>query len=127
MPWSSSLTPDERCCCDNFVYKSGKVILRFRIEAGGTANTNYTKFIGTNFKNDSQNWGNSIKSVLPTRREPLFVSGPAGNSKGLNKLTRLKSVLEPECQFVNPKALRIATNWDPTLTPKSSDGQNGQE
>src|SRR5271167_50422 len=38
------------------VYKSGKVIVPYRVEAGGKADTNYTKFIGTDFKSDGQNW-----------------------------------------------------------------------
>src|SRR6201987_4193961 len=47
------------------VYKAGKVIVPYRVEAGGKAGVNYTKFIGTDFKNDGVNWGNFIKSVHP--------------------------------------------------------------
>ena len=32
------------------VYKSGKVIVPYRVEAGGKAGVNYTKFIGTDLK-----------------------------------------------------------------------------
>jgi ribose transport system substrate-binding protein len=57
------------------VYKSGKVIVPYRVEAGGVAGVNYTKFIGTDFKNDGRNWGNWIKSVLPQGGNLLFLSG----------------------------------------------------
>src|ERR1700735_1688569 len=99
------------------VYKSGKVIVPYRVEAGGKADTNYTKFIGTDFKNDGQNWGNWIKSVLPQGGNLLFLSGPAGNSQGLDELKGLKSVLGPEYKFINPEPFDV-TNWDPALTQK---------
>ena len=99
------------------VYKSGKVIVPYRVEAGGKAGVNYTKFIGTDFKNDGQNWGNWIKSVLPQGGNLLFLSGPAGNSQGLDELAVLKSVLGPEYKFLNPDPFDV-TNWDPALTQK---------
>ena len=68
------------------VYKAGKVIVPYRVEAGGKAGVNYNKFIGTDFKNDGVNWGNWIKSVLPNGGNLLFLSGPAGNSQGLDEL-----------------------------------------
>ncbi len=57
------------------VYKSGKVIVPYRVEAGGKAGVNYTKFIGTDFKNDGMNWGNWIKGVLPNGGSLLFRGG----------------------------------------------------
>jgi ribose transport system substrate-binding protein len=99
------------------VYKSGKVIVPYRVEAGGKAGVNYTQFIGTDFVNDGQNWGNWIKSVLPQGGNLLFLSGPAGNSQGLDELKGLKSVLGPEYKFINPEPFDV-TNWDPALTQK---------
>src|SRR6516162_1990713 len=99
------------------VYKSGKVIVPYRVEAGGKPGANYTKFIGTDFKNDGKNWGNWIKSVLPNGGNLLFLSGPAGNSQGLDELAGLKSVLGPEYKFINPEPFDV-TNWDPALTQK---------
>src|ERR1700693_6003032 len=99
------------------VYKSGKVIVPYRVEAGGKAGVNYTKFIGTDFKNDGQNWGNWIKSVLPQGGNLLFLSGAAGNSQGLDELAGLQSVLGPEYKFINPEPFDV-TNWDPALTQK---------
>jgi ribose transport system substrate-binding protein len=99
------------------VYKSGKVIVPYRVEAGGKPGVNYTQFIGASFKNDGQNWGNWIKSVLPGGGNLLFLSGPAGNSQGLDELAGLKSVLGPEYKFINPEPFDV-TNWDPALTQK---------
>ena len=99
------------------VYKAGKVIVPYRVEAGGKAGVNYNQFVGTDFKNDGRNWGNWIKGVLPQGGNLLFLSGPAGNSQGLDELAGLKSVLGPEYKFVNPEPFDV-TNWDPALTQK---------
>jgi len=99
------------------VYKSGKVIVPYRVEAGGKPGVNYNKFIGTDFKNDGINWANWIKGVLPNGGNLLFLSGPAGNSQGLDELAGLKSVLGPEYKFLNPEPFDV-TNWDPALTQK---------
>ena len=37
------------------VYKAGKVIVPYRVEAGGKEGVNYNKFIGTDFVNDGVN------------------------------------------------------------------------
>ena len=99
------------------VYKSGKVIVPYRVEAGGKADVNYNKFIGTDFKNDGINWANWIKGVLPNGGNLLFLSGPAGNSQGLDELAGMKSVLGPEYKFINTEPFDV-TNWDPALTQK---------
>jgi ribose transport system substrate-binding protein len=99
------------------VHKAGKVIVPYRVEAGGKPGVNYTKFVGTDFKNDGINWGNWIKGVLPNGGNLLFVSGPAGNSQGLDELAGLKSVLGPEYKFLNAQPFDV-TNWDPALTQK---------
>jgi ribose transport system substrate-binding protein len=99
------------------VYKSGKVIVPYRVDVGGKSGENYTKFIGASFVEDGVSWGNWIKSVLPKGGNLLFLSGPAGNSQGLDELKGLKSVLGPEYVFVNPEPFAV-TNWDPALTQK---------
>ncbi len=97
------------------VYKAGKIIVPYRVDVGGKEGENYTKFIGASFVNDGENWGNWIKSVLPSGGNVLFLSGPAGNSQGLDELKGLKNVLGPEYKFVNPEPFAV-TNWDPALT-----------
>lgn len=99
------------------VYKSGKVIVPYRVVVGGKAGENYTKFVGASFVEDGVSWGNWIKNVLPKGGNLLFLSGPAGNSQGLDELKGLKSVLGPEYVFVNPEPFAV-TNWDPALTQK---------
>ena len=97
------------------VFQAGKVIVPYRVEVGGEAGKNYTKFIGASFKDDGVSWGNWIKGVLPKGGNLLFLSGPAGNSQGKDELEGLKSVLGPEYKFINPAPFDV-TNWDPALT-----------
>lgn len=99
------------------VFKSGKVIVPYRVDVGGKEGENYTKFIGASFVNDGENWGKWIKGILPNGGNMLFLSGPAGNSQGLDELKGLRNVLGPEYKFVNPEPFAV-TNWDPALTQK---------
>lgn len=99
------------------VHKAGKIIVPYRVAVGGKEGTNYAKFIGSSFENDGVTWGNWIKSILPKGGNLLFLSGPAGNSQGLDELKGLKSVLGAEYVFVNPQPFDV-TNWDPALTQK---------
>ena len=99
------------------VYKSGKVIVPYRVNVGGKEGENYTKFIGSSFVDDGVSWGNWIKGVLPKGGNVLFLSGPAGNSQGLDELKGLKKVLGPEYKFLNQEPFDV-TNWDPALTQK---------
>jgi ribose transport system substrate-binding protein len=97
------------------VFKSGKVIVPYRVDVGGKEGENYTKFIGSSFVNDGENWGKWIKGVLPAGGNVLFLSGPAGNSQGLDELKGLKNILGAEYVFINPEPFAV-TNWDPALT-----------
>ena len=96
-------------------HEAGAVVVPYRVDVGGEAGVNYTKFIGASFVNDGVNWGNWIKSILPEGGNMLFLSGPAGNSQGLDELKGLQSVLGPEYVFVNAAPFEV-TNWDPALT-----------
>lgn len=96
-------------------YRANKIVVPYRVDVGGTAGKNYTKFIGSSFKNDGENWGNWIKSILPNGGNLLFLSGPAGNSQGLDELAGMKSVLDDKYKFLNPAPFDV-TNWDPSLT-----------
>ncbi|MBI1169981.1 substrate-binding domain-containing protein [bacterium] len=96
-------------------YKAGSVVVPYRVDVGGEAGKNYTKFIGSSFKDDGISWGNWIKSILPDGGNLLFLSGPAGNSQGLDELAGMKSVLDDKYKFINPEPFDV-TNWDPSLT-----------
>ncbi|RUX34047.1 ribose ABC transporter substrate-binding protein [Mesorhizobium sp. M2A.F.Ca.ET.042.01.1.1] len=99
------------------VFKAGKVIVPYRVDVGGKEGKNYSKFIGSSFVDDGETWGKWIKSILPKGGNLLFLSGPAGNSQGLDELKGMKKVLGPEYKFVNPEPFAV-TNWDPALTQK---------
>ncbi len=64
------------------VYKSGKVIVPYRVEVGGKEGENYSKFIGASFVNDGMNWGNWIKSVLPIGRQRALPERPRRQQPG---------------------------------------------
>ncbi len=97
------------------VYKSGKVVVPYRVVVGGEAGKNYSKYVGASAKDDGINWAKWIEKILPKGGNVLLISGPAGNSQGLNELAGLKSILGPEYKFVNPPPFDV-TNWDPALT-----------
>jgi ribose transport system substrate-binding protein len=96
-------------------YGAGSVVVPYRVDVGGEAGKDYTKFIGSSFKDDGISWGNWIKSILPDGGNVLFLSGPAGNSQGLDELAGMKSVLDDKYVFINPEPFDV-TNWDPSLT-----------
>jgi ribose transport system substrate-binding protein len=98
-------------------YKAGRVVVPYRVVVGGEEGKNYTKFVGASFVDDGVSWGNFIKSILPNGGNLLFLSGPAGNSQGLDELKGLKQVLGDEYKFLNPAPFDV-TNWDPALTQK---------
>ena len=98
-------------------YKAGRVVVPYRVVVGGEEGKNYTKFVGASFVDDGVSWGNFIKSILPNGGNLLFLSGPAGNSQGLDELKGLKQVLGDEYKFLNTPPFDV-TNWDPALTQK---------
>lgn len=87
----------------------------YRVNVGGEAGKDYTKFIGSSFTDDGISWGNWIKGILPEGGNILFLSGPAGNSQGLDELAGMKTVLDDKYVFINPEPFAV-TNWDPSLT-----------
>ncbi len=97
------------------VFKAGTIVVPYRVDIGGKEGENYNKWIGASFVNDGENWGKWIKEILPAGGKVLFLSGPAGNSQGLDELKGLKSVLGAEYVFVNAEPFEV-TNWDPALT-----------
>ncbi len=97
------------------VHKSGKIIVPYRVVVGGKEGENYAKFVGTTFIDNGVAWGNWIKGQFPKGANLLYLSGPAGNSQGLEQLEGLKKVLGPEYKFLNPDPFAV-TNWDPALT-----------
>ncbi len=96
-------------------FRAERIVVPYRVEVGGEEGVNYSKYVGTDAKEDGVAWGNWIKTILPDGGNVLFLSGPAGNSQGLAELEGLKSVLDDKYVFVNPAPFDV-TNWDPALT-----------
>ena len=96
-------------------FKAGRIVVPYRVTVGGEEGKNYTKYVGTDAKEDGVEWGKWIKTILPNGGNLLFLSGPAGNSQGLAELEGLKTVLDDKYKFVNPAPFAV-TNWDPALT-----------
>ncbi|MBF9059994.1 substrate-binding domain-containing protein [Rhodobacterales bacterium HKCCSP123] len=96
-------------------YRSGAVVVPYRVLVGGEAGTNYTRFVGASFVDDGISWGNFIAEQFPDGANILFLSGPAGNSQGLEELEGMRQVLDDSYVFLNPEPFAV-TNWDPSLT-----------
>lgn len=96
-------------------HRAGTIVVPYRVNVGGEEGVNYAKFIGSSFVEDGKSWGNWIKANLPEGGNVLFLSGPAGNSQGLDELEGMKSVLDDKYVFINQEPFAV-TNWDPSLT-----------
>lgn len=96
-------------------YRAGRVVVPYRVWVGGKPGQNYTKFVGSDFEHDGENWAHWIKKILPNGGNVLFLSGPAGNSQGKLELKGMKKILGPSYKFINRKPYDV-TNWDPSLT-----------
>ncbi|WP_157017251.1 substrate-binding domain-containing protein [Mesorhizobium xinjiangense] len=96
-------------------YRSDAVVVPYRVNVGGEAGTNYTRFVGASFVDDGISWGNFIAEQFPDGANILFLSGPAGNSQGLQELEGMRQVLDDSYVFLNPEPFAV-TNWDPSLT-----------
>jgi ribose transport system substrate-binding protein len=100
-------------------YKAGVVTVPYRVTPGGKAGVNYDVFIDTPFKNAGVDWGKWILQVLPKGGNVLMLSGPQGNSQGVEENQGLHKVLDPthKYKFIGAQPFEV-TNWDPALTQK---------
>jgi ribose transport system substrate-binding protein len=100
-------------------YKAGAVTVPYRVTPGGTAGVDYNVFIDTPFAQAGENWGKWILRVLPKGGNVLMLSGPAGNSQGIEENQGLHKILDPthKYTFIGAKPFEV-TNWDPALTQK---------
>jgi ribose transport system substrate-binding protein len=98
-------------------YQAGVVTVPYRVSPGGQAGHDYNIFIGTNFVQAGVDWGNWIKKVLPNGGNVLMLSGPPGNSQGVDENKGLHQVLDPtgKYHFIGQQPF-VVTNWDPSLT-----------
>jgi ribose transport system substrate-binding protein len=100
-------------------YKAGVVTVPYRVTPGGKAGVDYHVFIDTPFSQAGENWGRWIRRVLPNGGNVLMVSGPKGNSQGVEENKGLHKILDPsgKYKFIGEQPFEV-TNWDPALTQK---------
>ena len=105
-------------------YKAGTLVVPYRVTPGGKAGVNYTAYIGTNFVQAGVAWGKFVAAALGTAGGNIaFLSGPPGNSQGLQELQGMNSVLKnyPNIKLVGTSPFNV-TNWDPATTVTVIDG-----
>ena len=100
-------------------YKAGVVTVPYRVAPGGKAGVDYNVFIDTPFAQAGENWGKWIRRVLPKGGNVLMLSGPKGNSQGVEENQGLHKILDPsgKYKFIGEQPFEV-TNWDPALTQK---------
>ena len=88
-------------------------------DPGGKAGSDYDVFVDTPFAQAGENWGKWILRVLPKGGNVLMLSGPKGNSQGVDENKGLHKILDPSGKytFIGEKPFEV-TNWDPALTQK---------
>jgi ABC-type sugar transport system substrate-binding protein len=100
-------------------YKAGVVTVPYRVDPGGKAGVDYNVWIDTPFAKAGENWGKWIRKVLPKGGNVLMLSGPKGNSQGVEENKGLHKILDPtgKYKFIGEQPFEV-TNWDPALTQK---------
>ena len=98
-------------------YKAGVVTVPYRVFPGGKDGVDYTAFIGTDFKQAGINWANWALKNLPKGGNVLFLSGPAGNSQGIDEAAGFWATMKsrPEFKKIGAQPFEV-TNWDPALS-----------
>ena len=100
-------------------YEAGVVTVPYRVTAGGTPGVDYDAFIATSPYDAGVLWGEWIVENFPDGGNVLMVSGPPGNSQGVEEAQGLASVLEPTGNYTMIGEQPFApTNWDPAETQR---------
>jgi len=98
-------------------HDAGVVTVPYRVFPGGVDGTDYDVFVGADFVTDGQNWGNWVKANFPDGANMLFLSGPAGNSQGVDERKGFESVLTDKTKYKSIGEMPFeVTNWDPAKT-----------
>jgi len=100
-------------------YKAGVVTVPYRVTPGGKAGVDYNVFVDTPFSQAGENWGRWILRAVPKGGNVLMLSGPKGNSQGIEENKGLHKILDPtkKYKFIGEQPFEV-TNWDPALTQK---------
>ena len=97
-------------------FEAGVVTVPYRVFPGGKDGVDYTAWVGADFVTDGQNWANFIKEQFPKGANILFLSGPKGNSQGIDERKGMESVLGGgNYKFIGEAPFEV-TNWDPAKT-----------
>jgi ribose transport system substrate-binding protein len=98
-------------------HSAGVKTVPYRVNPGGTDGQDYDVWVGADFTTDGKNWANWIVKNLPDGGNVLFLSGPKGNSQGIDEGKALHSVLDPtgKYTFIGEQPF-TPTNWDPAVT-----------
>ena len=100
-------------------YKAGVITVPYRVTPGGKAGVDYNVFIDTPFSQAGENWGRWILRAVPKGGNVLMLSGPKGNSQGIEENKGLHKILDPthKYKFIGAQPFEV-TNWDPALSQK---------
>ena len=108
------------------VYKSGKVIVPYRVEAGGKAGVNYTKFIGTDFKNDGAELGQLDQERAAARRQSSVPERSCRQQPGARRADGAEVGAWARIQVPQSRAVRC-DELGSGADAKGSDRRNRQE
>ncbi|WP_314503980.1 substrate-binding domain-containing protein [uncultured Microbacterium sp.] len=97
-------------------YEAGVVTVPYRVDPGGKAGEDYDLWVGADFVADGEAWGGWIKENFPDGANILFLSGPAGNSQGIDERKGFESVLTDDKYVYLGEQPYEVTNWDPALS-----------
>ena len=100
-------------------YKAGVVTVPYRVTPGGRAGVDFNVFVDTPFAQAGENWGRWILRVLPKGGNVLMLSGPKGNSQGVDENKGLHKILDPsgKYKFIGEQPFEV-TNCYPALSQK---------
>jgi ABC-type sugar transport system substrate-binding protein len=95
-------------------HNAGVITVPYRVTPGGQDGKDYDVFVDTDFAQAGTLWGQWIQQILPNGGNVLFLSGPPGNSQGLDEAKGLHQVLDPSGKytFIGEQPFEV-THWDP--------------
>ena len=108
------------------VYKSGKVIVPYRVDVGGKEGVNYTKFIGSVFRERRRELGQLDQERPAQWRQPAVPQRPCRQQPGPRRTDGPEDRAWARIQVRQPGALRrdqLGSGAD----PEGADGRNRQE
>ena len=98
-------------------HQAGVVTVPYRDGVGGEDGKDYDIWVGSDYVNDGETFGNWIKEQFPDGAKILFMSGPAGTTQGLDEKEGLDNILgdDDKYEFIGEQPFEI-TDWDPAKT-----------